>query len=93
MEEKKQEFPSTQDNFGASSKGFPKSIMRCHTILGLPNKKCVRRSQTMDSQSKGVSFADKHQKPLQIVHHIEPFIYEEQPSHKEKYKASCCVVF
>ena len=47
----------------------------------------------MDSQSKGVSFADKHQKPLQIVHHIEPFIYEEQPSHKEKYKASCCVVF
>ena len=93
MEEKKQEFSNTQEDFGVSVRGIPKSILRSNTRIGLPHKKTIRKSQTMEIRSKSVSFSDRHKKPLHVVHEIEPFVYEESQTSHKKYKTSCCVVF
>ena len=99
MEEKKQDYSSTQDDLGLSSKLIPKSILKVkESPVKNTNQRVIRKSKTMvnTNNEKRVSFPDKFKRPLHTVFEVEPIIYENvevKPQKVSKSKGCACIIF
>ena len=99
MEEEKSYISPTQEDFGLSSKLFPKSILKTKdSPIKTVTQKFIRKSKTMDecSNNKKVSFPDKFKKPLHTIFEVERVIYQDsdiKPEKKLKSKGCACIIF